>query len=110
MDMHDPFQTGKDTAVLNHVLERISKFPEVQTVNKQIEKNSGGKHGVSIITRDALGSDTAYYLFEVGDNSKGDRYVNIFNFVLEKKTGQIKVYDPVMDSILTLKAWRKTRH
>lgn len=107
--MHDPFQTGKDTAVLNNVLERIYKFPEVQAVNKQIEKNSNGKHGVSIITRDELDSDTAYYVFEVGNNSRDDRYINIFNFLLEKKTGEIKVYDPVTDSILTLKAWRKTR-
>lgn len=110
IDVHDPFETGKDTIRLNAVMNKIFKFPEVEAINKQISEASKGRHGVAIIVSDKFNDDTAYYNFKVGDNSHEDRYSNIYNFLLEKKTGQIKVYDPVTDSIMSLKDWRKTRN
>ena len=109
IDKYDPYETGKDTVRLNAAMEQIFKFPEVQAINRQITKKSKGAHGVSIMVRDNFDGDTAYYDFSIGDNSHADRYQNIFNFILEKKTGQIKVYNPVIDSIMSLKDWRKTR-
>jgi hypothetical protein len=109
IDQHDPFQTGKDTVRLNSVMDKIFKFPEVEAINKQINQTSKGKRGVSIMVHDEFEGDASYYNFMVGDNSRDDRYVTIFNFILEKKTGEIKAYDPVSDSIMTLKEWRKTR-
>jgi hypothetical protein len=109
IDIHDPYETGKDTVRLNAAMDKIFKFPEVQIVDKQIRKKSEGLHGVAIMVRDEFQADTAYYDFMVGDNSHEDRYVNMFNFILEKKTGQIKVYDSITDSIMNLKDWRKTR-
>jgi hypothetical protein len=109
VDLHDPFQTGKDTIRLNKAMDKIFKFPEVQDINNQIDRNSHGKHGVSFMVTDNFDGDTSYYLFEVGDNSH-DRYMNIYDFLLEKKTGQIKAYDQLSDSIMTLKEWRKARN
>jgi hypothetical protein len=109
IDIHDPYQTGKDTVRLNAVMDKIFKFPEIQTINRQIIKSTKGAHGVSIMVSDEFDGDTAYYDFRVGDNSDGEMYHNIFDFILEKKTGQIKVYDTVSDSIISLKDWRKTR-
>lgn len=109
IDIHDPYETGKDTVRLNKVMDKIFKFPEVEAINKQIEKTSKGTHGVSIIVHDEFNSDTTYYHFMVGDNSHDDRYVNIFNFILDKKTNEIKVYDSALDTVLSLKDWRKTR-
>jgi len=110
VDTHDPYETGKDTVRLNKVMDKIFKFPEVQAINKQIDKNSKGTHGVSIMVEDEFDEDTSYYHFRIGDNSHEERYENIYDFLLEKKTGQIKVYDPVSDSILSLKDWRKNRN
>ena len=110
IDLHDACKNEKDTTRLNKAIVQIFKFPEVQVVNKQLLKNSKGKHGVAFMTRDQFGGDTAFYWFEVGDNSRDDRYVNIFNFLLEKKTGQIKAFDTMNDSIMSLKDWRKTRN
>lgn len=109
IDIHDPYETGKDTVRLNAVMGKIFKFPEVQEINRQIIKNSKGKHGVSIMVSDELDGDTSYHDFRVGDNSHEERYENIFDFVFVKETGQIKVYDPVSDSIMSLKDWRKAR-
>ncbi len=85
-------------------MEIIFKFPEVQAINKQIEKNSKSKNGVSFMVHDEFESDTFYYHFEVGDNTHDDRYVNTFDFLLEKKTGQIKIYDNMSGAILSLLA------
>jgi hypothetical protein len=109
VDIHDPYETGKDTNRLNKVMETISKFPEVEAINKQIDKNSKGNHGVSFMVHDEFDSDTSYYHFEVGDNSHADRYVNIYDFLLEKKTGQIKVYDHLTGTIMNLQDWREAR-
>lgn len=109
IDIHDPYKTGKDTFRLNKVMDEILKFPEVEAITKQINKMSKGTHGASIMVYDEFNGDTSYYDFMVGDNSREDRYVNIFHFLLEKKTGQIKAYDPSLDSIMSLQNWRKMR-
>ena len=109
IDIRNPYETGKDTVRLNVVMDKIFTFPEVQTINKQIDKTSDGKHGVSIMVRNEFNGDTSYYHFMVGDNSHKDRYINVFDFLLEKKTGQIKAYDPSLDSVMNLKNWRKAR-
>lgn len=107
VDVHDPFATGKDTVQLKKAMDKITRFPEVAYINEQIIKSSKGKRGVAFFVHDEFNGDTLYYHFEVGDNSHEDRYVNIYNFLLEKKTGQIKAYDPLSDSILNLQDWRK---
>ena len=109
IDIHDPYQTGRDTARLSGVIDRIFNFPEVKSITKQILKSSKGKHGATIITRDEFGSDTLFYWFRVGDNSHDDRYANIFDFVMNKKTGEVRVCNSATGSILSLKDWRKTR-
>jgi hypothetical protein len=107
--VHDAYETGKDTVLLNATMDKIFKFPEVQELDKEINKSSKGTHGDSIIVRDEFEGDSAYYDFMVGDNSHEDRYVTIFNFVMEKRTGKIKAFDSTRDSIMTLKDLRKTR-
>jgi hypothetical protein len=109
IDIHNPYETGKDTIRLNKVMDEIFNFPEVKAINEQINKNSKGAHGVSIMVEDNFDGDTSYYHFRVGDNSHEDRYENIYDFLLDKETGEIKAYDNVSDLIMTLKDWRKNR-
>ena len=109
IDIHDSYETGKDTVRLNKIMDKIFKFPEVEAINKQIDRTSKGTHGVSIMVHDEFNSDTSYYHFMVGDNSQEDRFMNVYDFLFDKKTGQIKAYDPALDSILSLQDWRKAR-
>jgi len=109
IDIHDPYETGKDTVRLNKAMDKIFKFPEVEAVTKQIKENNKGTHSASIMVYDEFNGDTSYYHFMVGDNSHEDRYMNIYDFLLDKKTGQIKAYDPSLDSIMNLLDWRKAR-
>lgn len=90
-------------------MDEIFNFPEVKAINEQINKNSKGAHGVSIMVEDNFDGDTSYYHFRVGDNSHEDRYEKIYDFLLDKETGEIKAYDNVSDLIMTLKDWRKNR-
>jgi|GEM_PF-1776213 len=108
-DTHDPYETGKDTIRLNKVIDNIFMFPEVQAINVQIDKTSKGKHSVSFMVHDQFNGDSSYYHFMIGDNSHEDRYVNLLNFLLDKKTNEIKAYDPTLDTVLSLEDWRKTR-
>ena len=109
IDKHDPYETGRDTIRLNKVMDKIFKFPEVEAINKQIDKTSKGTHGISIMVRDEFKGDSSYYHFMVGDNSHEDRYSNIFDFLVEKETWQIKAYAPSLNSIISLQDWRKAR-
>ena len=106
---HNPYETGKDTVRLNKAMDKIFKFPEVEAISKQINNSSKGIHSASIMEHDEFNGDTSYYHFMVGDNSHNDRYVNIFNFLMDKKTGQIKAYDPAFDTIMNLQDWRKSQ-
>jgi hypothetical protein len=109
IDTNDPYETGYDTVRLNKAMDKIFKFPEVEAINKQIDKTTNGKHGVSIMVHDQFNGDTSFYHFRVGDNSHEDRYVNVFDFLLYKQTNEIKAYDPTLDTVLSLQEWRKTR-
>src|SRR3569833_3196705 len=68
IDIHNPYETGKDTIRLNKVMDEIFNFPEVKAINEQINKNSKGALGVSIMVEDNFDGDTSYYHFRVGDN------------------------------------------
>ena len=107
--MHVPYKIGKDTVRLNKAMDKIFKFAEVEAITDQINKISKGKHSASMMVYDEFNRDTSYYHFMVGENSHDDRYVNIFNFLMDKKTGQIKAYDSVLDTVMNLRDWRKSR-
>lgn len=109
IDIHDPYQTGKDTVRLNAVMDKIFKFPEVRAINRRIIKATKGAQGVSIMVSDEFDNDTSYYDFRVIDNSSDYIYHTMYDFLLEKKTWQIKVYESASDSIISLKDWRKSR-
>ena len=96
------YEAGIDTFRLNKGMKLIFKFPEVDAINTQIDRRSNGAHGVSMTVHDEFNGDTSYYRCAVGDNSLEDRYVNFFNFLLDKKTNEIKVYEPALDTVFQL--------
>ena len=108
-DLQDPFMTAKDTTRLNHVMDLIYNFSEVQALDKLINDRSKATHGVSMSVKDNFGGDTSYYSISVGDNSKTERWEPVYNFLLVKKTNELRVYEPDSDSIMTIKLWRKIR-
>jgi hypothetical protein len=109
INMHDAYGNDRDTIRRNAAMNTIYNFPEVKELDKLIRKSSKGAHGVSFIVEDEFEGDTSYYHFSVGDNSHEEKYEKIFDFLLEKKTGQIKVYDSAKDSIMSVQAWRKLK-
>ena len=106
---YDPFITGKDTLRLNLAINSIYNFPEVQAIDERINTQSEMKNGVAFMVHDNFGGDTSYYRISVGNNSRSDRFETIYNFLFAKKTSEIKVVDPINDSIITLDQWRIAR-
>lgn len=106
---HDPYTTGTDTARLNAAMHKIYQLAEVQEIDSIIRQSTQGKHGVAFMMENGWNQDTTYYRFIVGNNAHEDRYETIFNFVLDKKTEEIKIYDPLVDSLLSIEDWRKTK-
>ena len=98
-----------DTIQMGPLMDTIFRLPEVQDIHKKISKSSRGAHGVSMQVSQEFNGNSSYYCLRVGDNSREDRYYNIFIFLIDKKTKEIKAYDTVLDSIMSLEDWRRTR-
>ena len=103
----DPYKSGQDTVLLNTIMDKIFGFPEVEETERQIRKRTRGAHGVAIFVQEGVGRYGSSYVFRVGDNSHEDRYESIYDFVFDKKTGQISVYDAATGSVIPLEDWRK---
>jgi hypothetical protein len=89
--------------IINKAIERIHNLPEVMRLEKKISTSTNGAHGVAYISNVHFNGDSSIYHIQVGDNSKNDRYVVIYNFLVDKKSGAIKAYDAVRDSILSIR-------
>lgn len=107
---NEAVKADKDAARLNAAMDIIFKLPEVQAIDKLIQTSTQGKRGVSIMLQDEMNQDSNYYNLMVGNNAHEDRFENIFNFLVNKKTQEIKVYEPVTDSTMSLEDWRKMKN
>jgi len=104
----DAFKTNpKDSTRFWATIDSLLKLPYVHAIDSAIKQVTNDKHGASFIVHSNFGDDTTYYHITVGDNHNEDRYVTLCNFVLNKQTGEIKVFDTATDSLLTLKDWQK---
>lgn len=97
-----------DSVQINQAIEQIYQLEEVKQLDQLIKKNTSGKQGVAIMVDPQLMNESGYYAFNVGNNHE-DRYENIYTFLVRKSGTAISVYDPVLDSVLTLEDWRKQK-
>ena len=100
-------ENNVDSVRIQKALHKILNIEEVQSLDKLIRKNTSSKHGVAIMTFNNFQSDTSCFQFMVGDNSRADRYENIYTFSIKKSGDEIKIYDPALDSVMSLSNWRQ---
>ena len=96
-----------DTALENKITAALLKLPFVIKSNNYIDSFSNHKHGIAFMLDNPAPDETDISV-QAGYN--GDqRFETYYRFVVNPKTLEIKVYDPVTDKKLTVKEYLKTQ-
>jgi hypothetical protein len=79
----------------------------VKYYSHRLDSVSKGKAKSLLIIAKKPDKAEPYYWVQVGNNS-GGRFIARYNFFVYKKKGlEVKFYDTMNDSIITLQEWRK---
>lgn len=110
-----PYQVVKEKKVINEIIkpnyeelkiwDTIFKLPEVKDRIKYVHEVTNGKRNLQVLTYSKPNKENNYYWIKVSEDN-GITTVAHFNFFVYPNT-EIKYFDTVTDSILTLEEWRK---
>ena len=85
----------------------IYNLPEVKERSEYVEKETNGERHLSImIVETPEESDDKSYWLKVGEDN-GTNVVTHFTFSVNPDTFDVKYYDAVNDTLVSLSAWRK---
>lgn len=101
------FHTVADTALETRITDELMKLPFVKKSNAYIDSFSNHKHGIAFMM-DEPSEDGKEVSLRAGYNG-GERFETYYHFIVDPKTMEIKIYDPVEDKTLTLKEYLKTQ-
>ncbi|MBK8611063.1 MAG: hypothetical protein IPL84_14255 [Chitinophagaceae bacterium] len=96
-----------DTALENRITNALSKLPFIIKSNQYIDSFSNHRHGIAYMLEDPQEHESDISV-QAGYNGD-DRFETYYRFFVNPKTLEIKVYDPVEDKKLSLKAFLKTQ-
>ena len=97
-----------DTTVENRITAALMKLSFVKKANTYIDSFSNHQHGIAFML-DSLGKGEKEIYVQAGYN--GDqRFETYYQFYVNPKTLEIKVYDVVDDKKLSVKEYLKTIH
>jgi hypothetical protein len=89
------------------ICDMILALPEVKERAKYVEKQTKGKRHLMVWIYDTpKESNEEYYWVKAGEDN-GTNYVTHFNFYVYPKNNEIKFYDVVNDTVISLTTWRK---
>lgn len=109
-------ETGKDTTAVTapmneepmpvakeaSVTDTLLTIPFIIKSNNYIDSFSNHRHGIAFIT------DSTEQTYQVKAGYNGDdRFETYYDFEIDKKTGEIKVMDPVEGDYIPLKTYLK---
>jgi hypothetical protein len=99
--------TFTDTALETKITEALMKLSFVKKSDAYIDSFSNHQHGIAFMMDEPKENETAISV-QAGYNG-GERFETYYRFLVDTKTMEIKVYDPVEDKTLTLKEYLKTQ-
>ncbi|MEP7237896.1 MAG: hypothetical protein ABI685_08530 [Ferruginibacter sp.] len=99
--------TFNDTALENKITAALLKLPFVIKSNNYIDSFSNHKHSIAFMM-DAPAANETDIQVQAGYNGD-ERFETYYRFFVDPKTLEIKVYDPVQDKKLSLKAFLNTQ-
>ncbi|MBL7702180.1 MAG: hypothetical protein JNM14_08015 [Ferruginibacter sp.] len=97
--------TFSDTALETRITEALMKLPFVKKSDAYIDSFSNHTHGIAFMMEEQKENEVSV---RAGYNG-GERFETYYHFIVDPKTMDIKVYDPVEDKTLTLKEYLNTR-
>ncbi len=101
------FHTVADTALETRITGELMKLPFIKKSNAYIDSFSNHKHGIAFMM-DEPAENGKEVSMRAGYNG-GERFETYYHFIVDPKTMEIKVYDPIEDKTLTLKEYLKTQ-
>lgn len=96
-----------DTALENKITAVLLKLPFVIKSSNYIDSFSNHKHAIAFLLENPETSEAAIFV-KAGYNGD-ERFETYYQFYVNPKTLEIKVYDPVADKKLSLKEYSKTQ-
>jgi hypothetical protein len=98
-------ETGDDA-----IYDLIFNLPEIKERETYIEQQTHGERRLRlIIVERPQNNEHDYYLVKAGENNEIS-FVTHFNFYIYPGNDyEIKLYDPVKDTIISIDEWRKVR-
>lgn len=99
--------TFADTALENKITEALMKLSFVKKSNAYIDSLSNHRHGIAFMMDETKPGETDIDV-HAGYNG-GGRFETYYRFLVNPKSMEIKVYDPVQDKTLSLKEYLKAQ-
>lgn len=87
-------------------LDTIFKLKEVKEMSAYIKKESKGKHRLVLFVNGTPSKETPYYWIKAWEDN-GLTEVTVFDFFVYPKPVEIKFYDTIKDTAISLKEWRR---
>lgn len=100
--------TVSDTGLYDKITKALMKLSFVRKSDAYIDSFSNHKKGIAFMMDDAQENEPEVSV-RAGYNG-GERFETYYQFVVNPKTMEIKVYNPVEDKKLTLKEYLNTQH
>jgi hypothetical protein len=99
---------NKDSAKDEELMSKVMDLPEVKRANVFIDSISNHKHGISIMIISRPDKTQDYYDVLLGYNNDF-RFETYFNFYVYTPKLDIKYYNVIGDTIISLDEWRNKR-
>lgn len=96
-----------DTVLQNKITDVLMKLPFVIKSNNYIDSFSDHRNGIAFLLENPGENETEVSVQAGYDGN--DRFETYYRFFVDPKTLEIKVYDPVADKKLSLKAYLKSQ-
>lgn len=95
-------------SIEEQILNKVLALPEVNERADYINKETNGERHLEIWIAATPKETGSYYLIKAGEDN-GMSMVTHFDFYVYPKTMEIKYYDIITDSELSLAEWRKQK-
>ncbi|HNQ67997.1 MAG TPA: hypothetical protein PKN32_06455 [Bacteroidales bacterium] len=94
------------SSIEDQIIDKILELPEVKDRADYIVKETNGERHLKIWIAASPKETGSYYLIKAGEDN-GMSLVTHFDFHVNPKTLEIKYYDVLTDSELSLSEWRE---
>ena|SRR5690348_4727793 len=86
------------------IYKKVEELPDL----KKIIARTDTVNKVMLLISSRPDKKNQYYWVQIGINNK-QRFIPLYNLLFNPKLNEIKYYDPINDTIVSLEEWRKKR-